>query len=398
MSSHLASRLRRTLCALALASIASAAPLSAAIVEPTSLSPTGRRSDGPYMIGYDFTVGASNITLNTLGAEDITNSGAAGYGDGTFAASQVGIWNAAGTLLGSVNIKANTGSPIINGFRYERLASPITLLAGQTYTIGAQKGGGVDYFSDGGSTANYAASLGASGLVARFNGSVTFAKPVSAGGLDGGRWSGGNATLVDTSYAPSTYPLLSWAGSGTTLSQRNDFAGTVGYQVTTGANPVAIKSLGFFDYNRDGLAAAHRVGVWDATTGQLVAQATVPSGTAGDLKEFTRYVDLGTAVNLLPNHAYYVGAEVTVGGDIWYNNVAAMPFEPSSIAWLDGMTIDRGVYTSSAFGLPNLFDGASQYFFAPNLQLVETPEPASWVIVLVMGAAAGVFARCRRTT
>ncbi|MHC5122475.1 MAG: hypothetical protein ACYSO7_13360 [Planctomycetota bacterium] len=71
--------------------------------------------------------------------------------------------------------------------------------------------------------------------------------------------------------------------------QRNDFAGTVGmdfYITDTGSR--VVDSLGFYDDGQEGLQAAHRVAVWNDTTGLKIAEVTVPSGTGICIR------DLGT--------------------------------------------------------------------------------------------------------
>lgn len=372
----------------------------ATILSVNSMTPTGNvRFNGPYMIGYDFTVGGSEITIDSIGVEDILNSSGIGtksYGDGTFTATQVGIWNSGGMLLGSATVKSAKGSPIIDGFRYERLASPITLQVGQTYTIGAQKGDGVDYFFDNNTTANYSSGAGISLATPRFNLGAGFAKPTDSGGTTNGRWSGGNATEVNTPPV-DTPALFSWAGVGTTLEERNNFTGSVGYKITTGDNRMSVSALGFFDHNRDGLASSHQVGIWDATGSTMLATVTVAAGTVDPLYEFFRYHDLPTPLTLEANTSYLIAAEVTSGGDIWYNNSVSGDFNPSLDPTYAGFSVDAfGQFFPSSFAAPTSVTPASQYFLAANVLATIIPEPLSLSMLGMGGAVVIAFALRRR--
>ena len=96
-------------------------------------SPIGDQSW--YSGGADATYGTSftnsnAFTVAKLGFFDVG-------GDGLAYSHDVGIWNAAGTLLGKVTIAAGTTAPIADGFRWANLASSVLLSAGNTYIIGA---------------------------------------------------------------------------------------------------------------------------------------------------------------------------------------------------------------------------------------------------------------------
>jgi len=94
-------------------------------------------------VGVTFVVGASDLSVSAVGVYDGPNSAAANsagtFGDGLFESHQVGIFDSAGTLLTpGVTIPAGTGATLINDFRYITLATPVTLLTGQSYTIAGQ--------------------------------------------------------------------------------------------------------------------------------------------------------------------------------------------------------------------------------------------------------------------
>lgn len=81
-------------------------------------------------IGTLFTVGASGLSVTSLG---IWDEGANGLTD----SHAVGLWDSTGTLLGSVTVPSGTGGTLSNSFRYAALGTPVTLTAGQSYTLGA---------------------------------------------------------------------------------------------------------------------------------------------------------------------------------------------------------------------------------------------------------------------
>ena len=65
-----------------------------------------------------------------------------------------------------------------------------------------------------------------------------------------------------------------------------------------------VTSLGYYDFQANGLAEAHPVGIF-SSTGTLLASATVPAGTAGTLLESFRYVPISALT--LPAGTYTIG-------------------------------------------------------------------------------------------
>jgi hypothetical protein len=89
----------------------------------------GWRADMPFTVGWTFTT-ASNISITSLGVLDIANHNA----------HNVGLWSASGTLLASQNVTLQSPSytsPQGSAFRFESI-QPVTLMAGNSYTIGAE--------------------------------------------------------------------------------------------------------------------------------------------------------------------------------------------------------------------------------------------------------------------
>lgn len=80
--------------------------------------------------GWVFTVGGADLHVNGLG---IWDEG----GDGLASAHPVAIWDSLGSEVANTTVEQGTAAPLVGEFRIEQLPSPVTLAAGQTYTIGA---------------------------------------------------------------------------------------------------------------------------------------------------------------------------------------------------------------------------------------------------------------------
>lgn len=80
--------------------------------------------------GYDFTVGAMDLLVMSLGVWD---RGENGLG----VPHPVGLWNTAGDLLAQVTVQAGAESPLKGQFRYEDLFAPVTLDAHASYVLAA---------------------------------------------------------------------------------------------------------------------------------------------------------------------------------------------------------------------------------------------------------------------
>jgi hypothetical protein len=80
-------------------------------------------------VGWKFTVASNYQLLAThLGFYDRGT-------DGLYSNHMVGLWALDGTLL--INVTVMTNSPLQGDFRYEQLATPVTLTAGTSYILGA---------------------------------------------------------------------------------------------------------------------------------------------------------------------------------------------------------------------------------------------------------------------
>jgi hypothetical protein len=96
-------------------------------------------------LGWSFTV-ETEILVKELGVWDAD-------GDGFGQSHQVGIWNEAGSLLGSTSVLAGTatpaqGSPVAGGLFRFAAVSDILLSVGETYVIGALFDGDDEFIFD----------------------------------------------------------------------------------------------------------------------------------------------------------------------------------------------------------------------------------------------------------
>jgi hypothetical protein len=80
-------------------------------------------------MGSQFTV-SSSVTVFQAGIWDY-------LGDGLVDSHAVGVWDSAGNLLDTATVQAGTVDPLMDGFRWASLATPLTLNPGQTYHLGA---------------------------------------------------------------------------------------------------------------------------------------------------------------------------------------------------------------------------------------------------------------------
>lgn len=97
-------------------------------------------TDSSLSLGFEFSTNTA-ITVASLGYFDAD-------GDGFASAHTVGIFDGAGHLVVSTTLAAGAGDPLDGQFRFKAI-TPITLVAGQTYTLAATTGGAADAWAYG---------------------------------------------------------------------------------------------------------------------------------------------------------------------------------------------------------------------------------------------------------
>lgn len=226
------------------------------------------RNDWTGTKGTEFTVGATPITARELGYFDEGNNG-------NISEHQVGLWNSAGSLLGSVTIKTGTQSPLVGEFRWEPLPLDITLSPGATYRLGGTTTAGTtDLFRDvaqPGQVNDVTYSPGVSILNGVYSPNGTgFVYPTSVFGGPGRAYIGPNLRTVDEIPAEQLPDLtileFSYANDGIfSVTVKND---------GTGASPAGVVVK--VNYYVNGVHRAFS----DTTVGPIVAGATIVIGTS----------------------------------------------------------------------------------------------------------------------
>jgi hypothetical protein len=186
----------------------------------------------------------------------------------------------------------------------------------------------------------------------------------------------------------------------TSLPQ-NNFVGTVGgIFLTTYSYYPQVNWLGYADPTGAPLVDSHVVTLWDNSTGNVIASATVSAGTAAPLIDGYRWVQLSTTVQLNYGSYYVIGAQ-TDGVDNWgdfISNPAPDNGSSGQINWNSqyvqlgtGWEFTRaGRYDSAGDypGEPPNQSGSDAIYPAANLgfNLTVTPEPATlWTLCLGVG-------------
>lgn len=168
--------------------------------------------------------------------------------------------------------------------------------------------------------------------------------------------------------------------------------GVGGYEFTVTASEPLLQSVGIFDSNGGlGLFNSHEVGIWNATTHALLADVTVPAGTAGTFLNGAWYVNLAAPLALPVGQSFVIGAFYKDNDfDFAFGNATSVTTSP----WI--ALGDALLSSSSAFSYPDLnVSGANFGFFGANGSFQAVPEPIH--SALACGVILFFFAIWRRT-
>ena len=187
----------------------------------------------------------------------------------------------------------------------------------------------------------------------------------------------------------------------------------VGYQFSTRNAAVTLYNLGFYDSGiapltnpgsgtsttPDGFTSSHEVGLYDATTNNLVLQAVVPQNAtlldgnfryAADLRDGVG--NLITGPYILPMNSAFFIVGVSHGENYTYVQSGTLK-QDIGIAYTHSM-----YQLSNTLLIPNLHDAAFGYF-GPNFTTssfpIATPEPGPAAFA-VCAAFAGLLWRAKR--
>jgi hypothetical protein len=153
------------------------------------------------------------------------------------------------------------------------------------------------------------------------------------------------------------------------------------------SSQVTVTQLGLFDEGNNGFNTSHMVAIW-TSTGTLLTQVTIPSGTSGTLINGFRYVSI--APLLLTAGGYTIGEQSSTFLTTDTHAVGANSITTASGVTYDGSRSD--FFPFGAFGFPagDIFDEPNSYF-GPNFQFtggVPTPDSGSTWMLFLLGATA----------
>jgi hypothetical protein len=195
----------------------------------------------------------------------------------------------------------------------------------------------------------------------------------------------------------------------TTLPQ-NGFVGTVGGIFLTSYNYYPqVNWLGYADPTGAALTDSHLVSLWDNSTGDVIASATVPAGTAAPLYDGFRWVQLPSTVQLTYNAYYVIGAQ-TDGVDLWGDlisnnspdtgNNGQVTWDPQYIQIQTGYEFSRdGRYDSAGNypAEPPNSSGNDSIYPAANLGYnLPVPEPSAVWMFCLGGGLLGAIRKWRK--
>lgn len=170
----------------------------------------------------------------------------------------------------------------------------------------------------------------------------------------------------------------------------------LGWEFAVGST-LTVQQLGWQDFGDDGLAAEHRVGIWDKNTETLLVDAIVLSGTAATLSDHFRWVTPTSTLILNPGTTYIIGGYDPGSSDahVWdvflsgYAGYEVNGFAVSPDVTLGASGTARGVAVAT-FTFPTLTTGGSRSaLIGPNFSYTtaETPDPATLVpAAIALGA------------
>lgn len=154
---------------------------------------------------------------------------------------------------------------------------------------------------------------------------------------------------------------------------------TAGWAFRVGPQAVQVRALGLYDV-ANGLKDAHPIGLWSAS-GTLLAQATLPAGTASQRIGSYRYVAI-TPITLNAGQTYVIGAYFGPVADQCGSACGDVMLYAGHETYDMRISFVQSRQTLSIAGAgplayPGVFAGIDEGFFGPNFLLSAdlTPDP-----------------------
>jgi len=160
---------------------------------------------------------------------------------------------------------------------------------------------------------------------------------------------------------------------------------------------ITVTAVGFYDSTGTGLQDPHDVGIFDSS-GNLLGDASVPSGTTGTLIGDFRYENLATSLNLSAGSTYTLAGLVLKNtDDAGYTSPGGVNIDPAL-----SVSSDPAVYVFAGgptVAWPTNPGVSATFYVGPNFEFndttrtTSTPDSASWTVLLI---AAGFLGSARR--
>lgn len=189
-------------------------------------------------------------------------------------------------------------------------------------------------------------------------------------------------------------PVIGFSG-GTGINTGTLIAG---YEFSV-SSPLEVTAMGWIDLGNNGLASTgHQVALW-TTGGTLLANVSIPQGTAATLDNGFRMVALGSSVLLSAGNYVIAGINAPlVGGDFAQVGTAASPMSVLSNNAAISYVAPRAGFGAFPFLPPgNNNAGVLTGYIGANfsVQPVSSPAPEPTALALAAAGLAAVLLRRR---
>lgn len=167
---------------------------------------------------------------------------------------------------------------------------------------------------------------------------------------------------------------------------------TLAYDFTVGPSDLLITSLGYVDWEEDGLMFDHDLTIWNPD-GTTVASTTIPQGTVAQLIDRTRYMSLGQPARLNAGQTYMIGSWHPGGLDDCPRSTSS--WDPTTFPNFVSFGANTGFVNSDTIEFPTEYSPGSPSI-GPLFQYQVVPEPSTWALMLC-GVGALLVQQHRRT-